>query len=41
MIHVPILAVNTDKKIWAEDATEFKCISKYKVESSCGGGDVD
>ncbi|KAJ7861635.1 hypothetical protein B0H13DRAFT_2567959 [Mycena leptocephala] len=24
MIHVPILAVNTDKKIWAEDATEFK-----------------
>ncbi|KAJ6605399.1 cytochrome P450 [Mycena vulgaris] len=24
MIHIPILAVNTDKEIWGEDATEFK-----------------
>ncbi|KAJ7606355.1 cytochrome P450, partial [Mycena polygramma] len=24
MIHIPILAVNTDKDIWGEDATEFK-----------------
>ncbi|KAJ7088434.1 cytochrome P450 [Mycena belliarum] len=24
MIHVPILAVNTDKEIWGEDASEFK-----------------
>ncbi|KAJ6543111.1 cytochrome P450 [Mycena capillaripes] len=24
MIHIPILAVNTDKEIWGEDAAEFK-----------------
>jgi len=24
MIHIPILAVNTDKELWGEDATEFK-----------------
>ncbi|KAJ7659181.1 cytochrome P450 [Mycena polygramma] len=24
MIHIPILAVNTDRDIWGEDATEFK-----------------
>ncbi|KAJ7473951.1 cytochrome P450 [Mycena latifolia] len=24
MIHIPILAVNTDKEIWGEDANEFK-----------------
>jgi hypothetical protein len=39
MIHIPILAVNTDKDIWGEDATEFKCVSKYKV--ALAAGDVD
>ncbi|KAJ7888861.1 cytochrome P450 [Mycena olivaceomarginata] len=24
MIHIPILAINTDKEIWGEDSTEFK-----------------
>jgi hypothetical protein len=39
MIHIPILAVNTDKDIWGEDATEFKCVSKYQV--ALEAGDVD
>ncbi|KAJ7800629.1 cytochrome P450 [Mycena olivaceomarginata] len=25
-IHIPILAINTDKEIWGEDATEFKSV---------------
>jgi hypothetical protein len=39
MIHVPILAVNTDKNIWGEDATEFKCVLKNKVALEAGGVD--
>jgi cytochrome P450 len=36
MIHIPILAVNTDKEIWGEDATEFKCVMKYKGALEAG-----
>jgi hypothetical protein len=26
MIHIPILAINTDKELWGEDAAEFKYV---------------
>ncbi|KAJ6566197.1 cytochrome P450 [Mycena capillaripes] len=34
MIHIPILAVNTDKEIWGEDAAEFKPERWEKVPDS-------
>jgi hypothetical protein len=34
MIHIPILAVNTDKEIWGEDAAEFKCVSMIDFDIS-------
>ncbi|KAJ7118342.1 cytochrome P450 [Mycena epipterygia] len=34
MIHIPILAVNTDKEIWGEDATEFNPERWEKVPDS-------
>ncbi|KAJ7926750.1 cytochrome P450, partial [Mycena leptocephala] len=34
MMHIPILAVNTDKEIWGEDATEFKPERWEKVPDS-------
>jgi hypothetical protein len=30
MIHIPILAVNTDTEIWGEDAREFKYVKSTK-----------
>jgi hypothetical protein len=33
MIHVTI---NTDKEIWGEDTTEFKCVLKNKVALAAG-----
>ncbi|KAJ7735560.1 cytochrome P450 [Mycena maculata] len=34
MIHIPILAVNTDKEIWGEDADEFKPERWAKIPDS-------
>ncbi|KAJ7759788.1 cytochrome P450 [Mycena maculata] len=34
MIHIPILAVNTDKEIWGEDADEFKPERWEKIPDS-------
>lgn len=31
MIHIPILAVNTDPEIWGQDAAEFKWVFKEGV----------
>ncbi|KAJ7343735.1 cytochrome P450 [Mycena albidolilacea] len=36
MIHIPILAINTDKELWGEDAAEFKPERWEKLPDSVG-----